>query len=177
MIEVLLRQINGWVYIWFGAEGLVAYQQHPLAYALALAASLLVLCCVAVYLGWRGASSLQRRLAQTRRGFTRTLALMRYRAGRRSLALAWEIRRCSRRLRQIAARVVADRGERRELFRVLDTFLHTDLEQALEQMYSWAALGDGTGACERDENRRGNGQQAGLHASSPREQRVLCQFR
>ena len=143
MIEVLLRQINGWVYTWFGAEGLVVYQQHPLAYALAMAGSVLVFCSVAVYLGWRGASSLRRRVAETRRALARTLALMRYRAGRRSLALAWEIRRCSRRLRRIAARAVVDRGERRDLLRLLDAFLHADLEQALEQMHSWAALGDG----------------------------------
>ena len=143
MIEVLLRQINGWVYTWFGAEGLVVYQQHPIAYALALAGPVLVLCSVAVYLGRRGAGSLRRRVAQTQRGFARTLALTRYRAGRRSLALTREIRRCSQRLRRIAAQVVGDKDERRELLRLLDSFLATDLEQALEQMYSWAALGDG----------------------------------
>lgn len=133
MLDTLLREINGWVYGWFGAEGLGFFQEHPLAYTLGGALIVLALHGLIAYAGWSAA----RRIAET---VGRTGRLLLSRAGRRTLALAAEIRRGRRRLGRAAERAMTDRAERRAMLGMLERFVREDLEAALEQMHAWIAI-------------------------------------
>lgn len=134
MLDALTREVNGWVYASLGAEGLLRFQEHPLAYSLAASLATAALAGGSAWWGWR-------RLRRWGESLGRWSGLVRSRAGRRALALALEIRRGSRRLRRGLARSVSDAAERRELLRVLDRFVRSELAQSLDALRGWLAIG------------------------------------
>lgn len=124
-MQELLRWLNGWVYALFGADGLVAFSAHPLLYAAGAAALAL-----AIVLG--GAWWLSRRFAALRARVRLALALALSADGRRCLRLARQIRGGAVRLRHAIRTEIRERGERRELLRVLERFAHGELHGVLE---------------------------------------------
>jgi hypothetical protein len=134
MLDAVLRQINGVVYGALGAEGLVAYQLHSFGYSLGAAVFLILLGLLTVWLCWRW---IRRRLRSVSRWGVLTLR----RDGRQALARAAEIRRGCRRLRRGIEQAALDPRERRETIQVLTRFVAIELEQTLDALRGWLALG------------------------------------
>jgi hypothetical protein len=134
MIEAVARELNGWVFGLFGAEGLLWYREHPLAYTLAVL-------LVAMALSGGGAWWCWRRARRGAAAFGRWSRLVRSRAGRRALTLAREIRGGSRRLKRAIGLGAADPAERREMLRVLERFVRGELAQSLDALQGWLAIG------------------------------------
>jgi hypothetical protein len=134
MIESLTQLLNGWVYGAFGAEGPVAFQEHPLAYSLGAAGMAVAAALLALAWAWFRTRALL--TASARWG-----GLMRSRAGRQALRHAADIRAGAKRLRRAIARSVHDPTERRDLWRVLDRFVRAELADTLDALRGWVALG------------------------------------
>jgi hypothetical protein len=134
-MQELSRWLNGWVYAAFGAEGLLAFQAHPLLYAaLALALALVVL---AILCRW-----LSRRIAHLRRSVRTTLRLAASSRGRECLRLARGIRRGGASLRHAIRQEIEERGERRALLQALTRFTRAELHGVLEHAVRLLAHAD-----------------------------------
>lgn len=126
MLAEWLHWIDGWVYAWFGREGLAAFSALPLLYILLALAFVLTTGLLLLLWGlWR-----LRRLGE---GLRRSLAMVLRTDGRRCLWLAHEIRASGKRLRRSVRQGIEERAERRDLLQLLERFTRSELEAVLDQ--------------------------------------------